>query len=485
MSNTILPVKAKSDSKKTGKMRKNLWFERFMAIAALANFGLVMFDLSYIPLRDFYLQYAPNLTWWYGEQFKGIEPHRVTAAYLEVVDEIEQQLEQTGAAGLQQPQTQAILEDLRQRSVEIIDEDPFQVADKSGTLERIKNRMRDRLDDDSAREAFSRFWTEDYLQEQGWRQEMAFFNEDIRPLIETNYFRGIGFDGNPINDFWKIDIWFFALFGTEFLARTLYLSLRYKGTNWFDAMLWRWYDVLLLLPFWRWLRIIPVTVRLNHSKLINLLPIQSRIIREFIASIAIELTEIVVIRIIDQAQNLIRQGEVSQMLLKPSGRRYIDINGIDEIEAISNHLITTLVYQVIPKLKPEIEEILSNNIGNTLQASPVYQGIQSIPGLQDWPDHLTRQLTSEITKTTYDALTHALQDSAGNELNQKLIQKLVTTFREEIQRDNTVEELEYLLTVMLEEVKINYVKRLPEEDIEELEEQAYKIYEMTQMGRKG
>ena len=33
-----------------------LWFEKIMAILALVNLILVFFDLSYIPLRDFWLQ---------------------------------------------------------------------------------------------------------------------------------------------------------------------------------------------------------------------------------------------------------------------------------------------------------------------------------------------------------------------------------------------------------------------------------------------
>ncbi len=40
----------------------------------------------------------------------------------------------------------------------MINEDPFAVANKSGTLERIKNAMRDRMEEESSKVAFQQFW---------------------------------------------------------------------------------------------------------------------------------------------------------------------------------------------------------------------------------------------------------------------------------------------------------------------------------------
>ncbi|NJR67085.1 MAG: hypothetical protein HC772_20060, partial [Leptolyngbyaceae cyanobacterium CRU_2_3] len=49
---------------------KNLWFERMMALIALANLVLVVFDLRCIPWRDVYLRQLPQFTNWYGTQLK-------------------------------------------------------------------------------------------------------------------------------------------------------------------------------------------------------------------------------------------------------------------------------------------------------------------------------------------------------------------------------------------------------------------------------
>ena len=89
-----------------------------MAIAAAVNLGLVLFDLSYVPWRDFYQRNFPALNHLnipgftlipslpYGyDSIKGIEPHRETQNYLLTVNALKQQVTQTG---LQSPQSTAL-----------------------------------------------------------------------------------------------------------------------------------------------------------------------------------------------------------------------------------------------------------------------------------------------------------------------------------------------------------------------------------------
>jgi len=455
-----------------------LWFERIVAIIALCNLILVLFDISYIRFRDIYLQFFPEFTTWYGQTFKGIEPERTTVNYLQTIDQLEEQVAQTG---LQSIQAETYLEDLREQSSNIIDENPFEIANKSGTLERIKNMMRDRIGVDSAKQAFNTFWSREYLTEEGWSQEIQFFNDEIQPLIETNYFRGIGENGAPQDDFWRLDVWFVLLFAIELFLRTFIISRRYKNYTWLDAILLRWYDLLLLIPIWRWLRMIPVTIRLNQSKTVNLVPIRNRINRIFITNFAVELTEVVVVRIIDQMQNLIREGDVARWLLTTgSGSRYIDINGVNEIEAIAQRLITISIYQVLPQVKPELDALLHHNVSQAFNQAPGYQGFRQLPGIGNLPDQITQQVVALTSQNLYQTLTGALKDERGAALTQDLINKIGDALRTEVQKDQTVDELQSWTVALLEEVKLNYVKQLSYEDIEGLMEQNYQIYNITQ-----
>ncbi|MGB3137013.1 MAG: hypothetical protein WBB18_09440, partial [Nodosilinea sp.] len=354
---------------------KTLWFERLMAAVALLNLVLVIVDLSYIPLRDQYLRFLPRLTTWYGETFKGIEPHRFTANYLATVDELEDQVAQTGLASAQ---AQSILLDLQQQSAAMIAENPFQVANRSGNLEQIKNEIRDRTGLESATNSFAEFWSSDYLSEAGFSSEMAFFKDDIQPLVETNFFRHIAVHGGSVDLFWRIDVWFNLLFGLELLARGIYLDRRYKNFTWHDAILWRWYDLLLIFPFsglrMPWLalsRIVPVTIRINQSELINLAPLQSRVSRFVISHVAVEITEMVVLRIIDQIQTLVRDGSVAGAILEPRSRRYIEVGGVDELEVLSQRLAALTVYNVLPQVKPEIDALLKHTVTQGFEQAPV------------------------------------------------------------------------------------------------------------------
>jgi len=456
-----------------------------MALIALANFVLVIFDLSYIPFRDLYLRFLPEFTTWYGETFKGIEPNAFTANYLETVDQLEEQVFQTG---LTSADALALLAELRQQSTDMIDEDPFQVANKSGTLELIKLKMRNRVGTESSTEAFDRFWSRSYLSQEGYTQELRFFIDNIRPHIETNYYRGIGIDGGSINQFWRIDAWFILLFFIELTIRCFFLSRRYKNLTMRDAVLWRWYDLLLIIPFtvtrlpWvALLRIIPVTIRLNQSQLIDLRPWQRRVSQVLISQVAIELTEVILLRVIDQVQNLIRNGEASDWLLRTGGgRQYIDINDINELEVISQRTLTVIINQVLPQIKPELDTVVNQSVQKAMGLAPGYQSFQHIPGIGRVPSQMTRYLVAEVSQNLYQALQKSLDSSHENPAMQALFTKFATTLRSEIQQDNTLEELEVLALALLEEVKINYVKRLSQEDYDRLQEQRFRLYDVTQ-----
>ncbi|MEL7508476.1 MAG: hypothetical protein AAFN42_14185 [Cyanobacteria bacterium J06554_1] len=458
-----------------------LWFERLMVAIATANLLIVAFDLSYIRFRDQYLKVLPQPTTWYGQTFKGIEGHRVTESYLEEVDALQATLE---SEGLDSPAARQQLEDLQQSSVNIVDEDPFAVANKSGTLERIKQSMRDRTErENSSKEAFRTFWSQAYLAK-GWSEELDFFNTQVRPRIETNYWRSIGFNGLPTDRFWLIDIPFIALFAAEFLVRTLYLSRRHQNTTWFDAMLWRIYDVPLFLPFWRWLRVIPVVIRSNQAQLSHLDLIQGRLNRILISQFAVELTEVVFLRMIDQAQNLIKEGQISRWVFELSSQRgYIDLNDVNEVESIAQKISDIVVNKVLPEIKPDIDAVLSHTVTGALAQAPAYQGLKLLPGFTNISTQITQQISADVSKNLYGALQNALADEQGAALFTKLVDSFGKNLRHEMTQGNTLVELQDLLDDLLEEVKVNYVERIAENDIETRRADTYRLYSTTQKAR--
>lgn len=460
------------------KRRPATFFEQIMAFIILLNLILVLFDLSYIPLRDTYLRFAPEQTVWYGERFKGIEPERTTVGYLRLVDSLERELAKEEMDG---DRIDSLLSQLQEESAVIIDEDPFAGVGKSGKLERIKNAIRDHRPNDSAKAAFREFWRADNFTPVTAEAELAFFRAEIRPLIETNYYRGINERGNPVDLFWQIDIWFSLLFAAEFLLRTLVLSRRHPHTSWLDAMLWRIYDVPLFLPFWRWLRIIPATLRLNQARWIDLEPIRNRISRALVSQFAVELTEIVLLRVIDQAQQSIRKGDVSRWLLAATDRtRYVDINGVDEVQTIAKRLSDVVVYQVLPKVKPELDALLQHSVVGALHQAPAYQGLKFMPGFDTLSAQISRQVVAELSKTLVETLQNVFADQEGAELTSALIARFSEQLRLELQTADNLQDVGELVCDLLEEIKINYVEVISQEDIDQIQETRYRLYGATQ-----
>jgi hypothetical protein len=494
---SLMPVK---------KKRSSLWFEKIMVLLVLVNYLLVLFDFTYIPLRNFWLEgriqlfiklgsferYIPQdpiviptfqITKYY-DWVKGIEPYRDTENYLKEVELLSKKINQQGLQSPKEAATEAvtsaqnidiILANLREKSVEMIERNPFQSANKTGTLERIKNKMREHVfgtKDASAKSAFKTFWSRSYLAKKGFREELDFFDNQIKPLIATNYFRAVDENGEPVNNFALLDFPFFIIFLVEFLARTWYISRRHAGLNWFDAMLWRWYDIFLLLPFFRLLRIIPLVMRLNQARLIDLENVEKQTKQGFVASIAEDITQVVVMQVINQIQRSITKGELRNLLLQRTINPYIDLNEINETAEIIRIISQFTVYDVLPKVKPDIEELIKYNISAILSESSAYKGLEKLPGVKSLENQLAGQLAAQIFQTVLDVLTNLVkEDAVFDKLVAQLVDKLRQTMATELQATQSFEQIESLLAALLEEIKINYVKRLSQEDIEQILEQ--------------
>lgn len=395
---------------------------------------------------------------------KGVKPHPATENYLQQVENLQAQVV---LSGLKSPEVENQLAQLRRLSTQIIEDNPFAVADKSSTLEKIQEEMRQRTGINSARDAFTQFWNADYLETAGWRQEIDFWNSEIYPLIAANYYRDINKYGKFIDHFWLIDLPFVVIFALNFLSRTYQTSRRNPQLNWLEAMLRRWYDIFLLLPFARWLRVIPLTIRLYQAKLLNLDPFKAQINRDFAVSFAQEITEMVGIQLIDQMQKSIKKGNVSQWLFQPESRRpYVQINNQSELQVITQRLVKVSIYDVLPQLQPDIADLIHHTIESTLNQSPIIRQLQNFPGMNQLPDQLIEQLATNLTQSAYSILVTSLEDPIGAEITSRLTKNFRNALEGELQKRHNLQELEQLFVDMLEEIKINYVKNIAEENIE-------------------
>ncbi len=504
------------------RKKKNKWivrFEQLMALLAFFNLGLVVIDMTYIPFRDFYLrefrlftqglnyipesdfldeytpfidveevynaipdsflEQAPLLAQGY-DYVKGIKPHPKTQQYLETFQTFKQKIEPTE---LQSAASQQQLATLREESLALIEENPFEDVNKTNTLETIKERMRNRVDQvETAEEAFETFWSVEYLKERNYQAEIKFFERQIAPLVNTNYSRKVNPEtGEFVDLFWYFDLPFMILFGLEFSTRTFLIHRRHLGLRWIDGMMWRWYDVFLFIPVFPWLRVIPVTIRVDQSDLIELESVKKQISQGFVASIAEDLTEVIFVRIINQVQNAIRQGELKNFLSQIDQSDYLDLNETNEVAELTKLLVDLMVYQVLPQIRPDIEALARHNLINVFDTSPAFKNLRQMPGIERFETPFTKQVVALLYQAIYDGILVALEeDPEGEKLIEQLTTHLTQVLSDEMQGKQTLETIQSLLIDLLEEIKINYVQSLSQEDVDELLEQTRRLRDLPQ-----
>ncbi|MBD2310267.1 hypothetical protein H6G20_01040 [Desertifilum sp. FACHB-1129] len=451
--------------------RRYPWIERCVALLALLNLALVFFDLTYLYGRNFYFSVFPALTRYY-DPIKGIQPHPETQYYLQQVETLETQL---ATGGWDAPQVERSLAPLSPLSQRILAENPFAGANQNSSLETIKQQMRQRTGETFALDAFETFWSADYLQQRGWQSELAFWQAEIRPLMQTNYYRGVNQWGLPTNRFWLLDLPFVIIFALDIAARLWGHHRRHPNLSWLDIALRRWYDFLLLIPFWRWLRVLPVAVRLNHSEVVTLEPVRAELQRDLIASFATETAQMIGIQIIDQMQASIERGEFIRTLFHPE----LSQRDRPELTTIATRLVGDSLRQAVPQVQADLEDLVQYSITSSLNQFPGYRQLRRLPGLQRLSSYLTPKLAQALFRIFYHNLGDALQDPVGAQITTRLRRNFRDALERELLKRQNIQEVQSSLIEFLEDIKFNYVKNLTEMEGRQLIERAEELHKQV------
>ena len=452
--------------KQSKRLTKISWGQKFIAAIALINLILVLFNISYLPLRDFYFNRTPLLIRIY-DPVKAIEPHPDTTAYLQTSDRLTQKI----IAGESITEAEELLASLRQQSFYLIEENPFLSSNQLGTFAKLKHRMEYRMHTRSTKEAFAQFWSQEYLSQVDTQGELAFFSSKIEPLLKTNYYRRIDANGVEIDNFWRIDIFFMLFFALEYFIRTFSIA-RKDNLNWGQAMLRYWYDILMFLPVCRWLRIIPVTVRIHKSGLFDLEEILAHITHEPAAYISHRVSAFLIVRLLNQSKEIVADGAIADIFFSS---QEATVGETDKIDRIADRLISLTIYQVLPQVQPDIENLLRYSLKAALQESELYQVAKGIPGFANLPQETVEQIADYLAQTTYDVLINSYTDTEGKIMFNRLSKNFSYTLKQQIKSKATQDEIQVLLSDLLEEWKLNYIKNSQQRDPEQTLAEAEQI----------
>ncbi|MFZ9270227.1 MAG: hypothetical protein ACO23C_03170 [Prochlorococcaceae cyanobacterium] len=476
-------------------------WDRFVAIWASLNLLWVAFDLTYVPLRSFWLQrnlyplpgtplviplgFIPDVTPWI-DPIKGIEPHRETQTYLRQFKQLESAMAAGrnaggGAAGgtggglnLQQQQ---LLQQQQRLTVELIDSNPFLASGHAGTLEKIKNRLRQRSDLDSAKASAGVLLSPAWIERHGWPGEQRFWQQQIMPLVATNYWRSIDENGRPTDHVWRIDLLLFqSIFALDILLKVLRLRKRLPGLSWRDAILRRWIDLPLLLPFWRWLRLLPVLERLQTSGLINIEPMRAVISRAVVALLALELFEVLTLQLLDGGQSLIRSRQWPQRIRALRSHQSVSQSQEQEVVALVRIWAPLLLSQVAPRLAPELQGLLGYSLRQSLEGTVVPPPLRQLAPLLQIESGLTQQLAASMTRNLLELSRSTGKQLARTDAAQlELLQRTIDRFWEELaaalENGPVLAQTQELLGALLESFKGTYLNQISRLGVDSLIEE--------------
>ncbi len=449
--------------------RRNNWWQKLVAAIAIINLILVFFNFTYLTYRDFYVTRVPLIVSIY-DPIKAIEPHPDTEKYLQTSNMGMQEILANGFT----PESEKILTSLREQSIYLIEENPFLASGRSATFAKLKHRMEYRLETLSSKAAFEKFWSREYLSQQEITEEFAFFRHKIQPILEKNYYRKINVNGNRIDYFWRIDLVFALFFVIEYFGRSFWLAQYKKKTPWNKILLRYWYDALMFIPLWRWLRIIPVTIRVHKSGSLNSDNILSNITHEPAAYLAHRVSTFIIVRLLNQSQEIVTDGEILDSLLSSKKNNNITVGEKDKLDKIADRLISLTIYRVLPQIQPDLENLLSHSLKAALKKSELYQAMGGIPGFTSLPQETIEQLGDYLAQASYDILANSYNDREGKIIFNRLSQNFAHNLKEQIQEKTTQEEIQTLLADLLEEWKVNYIensqRRNPEATLAEVEQ---------------
>jgi len=461
-----------------------------VALWAGLNLLVVAFDLTYVPLRTFWLQrnlypipsvplavpltLLPDVTPWV-DPIKGIEPHRETQAYLDGFAQLERAMASLPPGAAPDAGQRLLLRQQVALTTAMIDSNPFLASSGAGTLEKIKNRLRQRADSDSAKQAAAALLAPGRIAVVGWPQERRFWRQQVLPLVATNYWRSIDENGRPTDHFWRLDLLCFqSVFALDILLRLIRLRRRLPGLRWRDAMLRRWIDLPLLLPFWRWLRLLPVLERLQAAGLVNIEPLRAVVSRAVVALLALELFEVLALQLLDGSQSLIRSNQWPQRIRGLCSHQSV-ASSDDERQLVELLRIWAplLMVRVAPRLAPDLQNLLGYALRESLDRSMVPAPLRQLQPLLRVENGLSRQLAAGmvdsllgLSRRTGERL--ARRDDVPLDLLQRCIDRFWEELAAALERGPALPRSQELLAALLEGLKTTYLRQISRTGIEAL-----------------
>lgn len=418
-----------------------------MLLIAIINFSIFSFDYTYLSVRNFYFHYIPFVVQY--DAIKGIMPHRSTDEYLNKSKSFFDNFNNS-------EQRENLRLEMIHLSIKMIEEDPFKIANKSGELEVVKDRVKKFMKVDSSKKAFKAFWESvDY---KNIEQSKEFFEQDIKWIIETNYWRSIDKTGDYTDYYRYIDSVFVAVFILEFLFMWSY-SIRKVGED--EKILYpiyHWYDIVSCIPLQsfralRLLRIIAVYNRLVKSGILieSNGPVTRRI-KKYKNILNEEISANTGLNLLDDIEDDIKAGK-NRNLVQETLLTHKDAIKVELVKNIK-HLQKSL----LSNNQKVLSEFIALILEDTIKTHPEYKKIRDIPYLGDKvSSFVSKNNLTKISEQSFNTFSKSLDSNLNKPEGEELLNKIIEDVIDEvilIMQDEIIKDLMDSISIkVVEELK--------------------------------
>lgn len=457
-------------------------------VLAIVNLALVFFDYTYVDLRHVYQQNGWTQLVDNYDRIKGIEPHRVTDDYKKSAERAFRLVE----ASPDDPFTQAALADMVEKTKAMLKEDPFLTAGLRGVSEQMKNDVRKHMwlktvrpdeavrwghawspervkarltlhkkpwEGLSATQSWTTFWSAENLRGRLHEEEL-WFESEIKPHLDRNYWQTYGEDGRPNDNFWIIDCFFLPIFLGEFMLRGIGGVQRgvYKDFRSFFAT--RWYDAVYFLPVLVYalppslqgplhlVRVISVGARMERLGLIN--PVA--IVQARVAKVLDMITDIVNVKLLSNYQDGVRRFDLEESMntLTPVQRQ--------QLAVLIEKNLSMVVSKVLPDVMDEAERLIVRSAAQALEEAPAYKQFKQLPFFGALPEQLIGRVVTDTIAQMQVQMLKQVSDPENVRLTKELITAIAESLLRHMAEVGTEDQVKAMVVDVLEEQKKRILK---------------------------
>ena len=128
--------------------------------------------------------------------------------------------------------------------------------------------------------------------------------------------------------------------------------------------------------------------------------------RGVVALLAVELFEVIAVRVADALQQLIRSPQLPERVRGLCSYQSSGLNDEREVIELLRLWLPLLLTRIGPAMRPQLQAVISHLVEQSLDRNVVPDALRRLPGLQNAESEFSRQLAESMVTSVLLSLIH-------------------------------------------------------------------------------